>query len=278
MRTSYIISAAGAALLAGAASIHGANAFAQAPSIPDDAVIKLERTSCFGECPVYSVTIDARGNVTYEGERFVRVTGRQTARNPLARVAAILETAERIRFFELRDQYRYIRNPDGTSTIVSDLPTAFVPITLKGRSKRVEDYFGAPEALRQLERQIDEAARTKQSILLDEQSLEQLVRDGWTPSSEERSDLLRRALQADEVAVIKGLLDLGADANGTFFGTNTPPLMLVRSAAAARLLLDADASPLARNDHGATPLQQSAHHADDCRRPWKMLSIKRSAA
>jgi hypothetical protein len=42
-----------------------------AQHVPDDFVIKLERTSCFGECPVYSVNIDARGNVTYEGTKFV---------------------------------------------------------------------------------------------------------------------------------------------------------------------------------------------------------------
>src|SRR5688572_14545697 len=88
-----------------------------AQGVPDDFVIKLERTSCFGECPVYSVSIDARGNVAYEGTKFVRVEGRQTDRIQVSRVAALLETAERIGFFDLRDQYRYIRNPDGTETI-----------------------------------------------------------------------------------------------------------------------------------------------------------------
>ena len=142
-------------------------------------VIKLERTACFGECPVYTVTIDARGNVDYNGARSVRVEGRQTDRIPIARVAAILETADRIGFFGLRDQYRVVQNPDGSSTVVTDLPDRFVTITRAGRSKRVEDYFGAPEALKQLERQIDEAAGTKRWILLDAPTLEQLVRDGW---------------------------------------------------------------------------------------------------
>ena len=138
-----------------------------AQDVPDDLVIKLERTSCFGECPIYSVTIDAKGNVTFEGTKFVRVEGRQTDRIQTSRVAALLATAERIGFFELRDQYRTIRNPDGTETIVTDLPTAFVTITRRGQSKRVEDYFGAPEALKQLEQQIDDTARTKRWIRLD---------------------------------------------------------------------------------------------------------------
>ena len=41
---------------------------AQEPDPPPDALIRLQRTSCFGSCPIYTVTIDARGTVTYEGE------------------------------------------------------------------------------------------------------------------------------------------------------------------------------------------------------------------
>jgi len=149
-----------------------------AQDVPNDFVIKLERTSCFGECPVYSVSIDAVGNVTYEGTKFVRVEGRQTDRIQVSRVAALLATAERIGFFDLRDQYRTIRNPDGTETIVTDLPTAFVTITGGGQSKRVEDYIGAPQALKQLEQLIDDTAGTKRWIRLDPQTLQQLV-PGW---------------------------------------------------------------------------------------------------
>jgi hypothetical protein len=149
---------AGSILVAVAVSMTASEALAQ--GIPDDFVIKLERTSCFGECPVYSVSIDAKGNVTYEGTKFVRVEGRQTDRIPASRVAALLETADRIRFFELNDRYRTIRNPDGTETMVTDLPTTFVTVTRDGRTKRVEDYIGAPKPLQELEQQIDDTART----------------------------------------------------------------------------------------------------------------------
>ena len=53
-------------------------AMAQEPEVPPDALIRLQRTSCFGPCPIYTVTIDARGTVTFDGERFVRVVGRKT--------------------------------------------------------------------------------------------------------------------------------------------------------------------------------------------------------
>jgi hypothetical protein len=234
-----------------------------AQPVPDDFVIRLERTSCFGECPVYSVSIDARGNVSYDGTKFVRVEGRRADRIQLSRVAVLLETAERIGFFELRDQYRYIRNPDGTETIVTDLPTAFVTVTRAGRTKRIEDYIGAPRGLKELEQQIDETARTQRWIRLDEPTLQQLVREGWSPSVEERAELLRKALQHDEVGVVKALIEIGADPNAAYYGTNTPPLMMVRSAAAARVLLGAGAIPFARNDNGGTPLGWAARLAPD---------------
>ena len=66
------------------------------------------------------------------------------------------------------EAYRVVQNPDGTTTIVTDQPTTFVTITVKGRSKRVEDYFGAPESLVEFERQIDNAAGTRRWVFLQE--------------------------------------------------------------------------------------------------------------
>jgi len=205
------------------------------------------------------VTIDADGNVTYDGTRFVRVEGRRTDRIPVARVAAILDAADRIHFFDLRDQYRTIQNPDGTVSMVTDQPTTYVTIARDGRTKRIEDYYGAPKELRGLETQIDDAARTNRWIRIDAETLQQMLQDGWFPSVEESAALLRIALGHDELPVIEGLLDLGADSNATYYGTKTLPLMMVRSAAAAKLLLAAGASPFQRSDNGYTPLWWATH-------------------
>lgn len=37
--------------------------------------MKLQRTMCFGTCPVYSVMVDNEGNVNYYGEMFVYKSG-----------------------------------------------------------------------------------------------------------------------------------------------------------------------------------------------------------
>ena len=140
----------------------------QEPGVPADTIISLQRTSCFGPCPVYTVKIDARGSVTYEGEKFVRVVGRQIARVDRSVVARLLTHAERIHFFDMRNAYRSIDNPDGSTTTVTDLPTKIVTITSNRRTKRVEDYVGAPATLEEFERAIDEAAGSNRWVFSDE--------------------------------------------------------------------------------------------------------------
>jgi len=166
----------------------------QPADVPSDALISLQRTSCFGPCPVYTVKIEARGRVTYEGEKFVRVVGRQTARIDIAAVAKLLAHAERIHFFDMRNAYRAIENPDGSTTMVTDLPTKIVTVTANRRTKRVEDYIGAPDALAEFEAAIDEAAGTQRWVFTDEKMLQRSA----TSSIVSRGIHLRTADSGDE--------------------------------------------------------------------------------
>ena len=107
--------------------------------------ITLERTACFGRCPVNTVTISGDGTVSYAGRQFVSMTGKQQSHVDPSAVRALVKEFEAIDSFALRDEYRSVENPDGTVTEVTDLPTQFVSLRAGGRSKRVEDYFGAKE-------------------------------------------------------------------------------------------------------------------------------------
>lgn len=237
------------------------SAAAQGVDVPADAVIRMQRTSCFGPCPIYAVTIDARGAVSYEGEQFVRVVGRQTARIAPTVVAKLLASAERIHFFDLRDAYRVIENPDGTETSVTDLPTTIVTITVNGRTKRVEDYVGAPDILAPFEREIDEAARTARWIFLDEDALAALTRSGWSASGDEGAALLQQAIGRDDIAIARALIDMGADLDGPR-ENRLPPLLSARSGSMVDLLAkagaDANERPIGRVA-ARTPLMSTAH-------------------
>jgi hypothetical protein len=234
---------------------------AQGGEVPADASIRLQRTSCLGTCPVYTVTIDARGTVTYDGERHVRAVGRSTARITAASVAKLLATAERMHFFDLRDAYKQIDNPDGTVWVVSDLPTTIITITVNGRTKRVESYVGAPESVAALQREIDEVAGTKRWIFLDEPTLTALLRSGWLASSNEGAGLLHQAIQRDDVPIARTLIEAGADLGGPA-ENRLPPLGLARSGSMVDLLVRAGANVSERpvDRAGArTPLMTTAY-------------------
>jgi hypothetical protein len=57
--------------------------------------------------------------------------------------------------------------------MVTDLPTKIVTITTNRRTKRVEDYVGAPEALEEFEKAIDEAAGSNRWVFTEEKLLDE---------------------------------------------------------------------------------------------------------
>jgi len=233
---------------------------AQTP-VPGDAVISLERTSCGGPCPIYSVTIDSRGTVTYVGKQFVRVAGRETTRVAPAVVAKLLALAERIGFFAMRDAYREIEFPDGTVTTLTDLPTRIISVVAGGRTKRVENYVAGPNSLEEFERQIDDAAGTKRWVFIDESALEDLVKRRWSAASEEGAALLQKAVERDDVPIARRLIGLRADLGGPK-ENRLPPLISALSAGMVDLLVKAGADPNERpvgRVAARTPLMTTAY-------------------
>jgi hypothetical protein len=118
------------------------------PSL-NNLLITLERTACFGTCPSYSLAIYGNGTVQYQGLYFVAVKGNQTATISPEDVQMLLNRANEIGYFDLEDEY---------SGPVTDLPTYITSITVNDTTKRIVDYAGAPDSLRQFENMIDEIA------------------------------------------------------------------------------------------------------------------------
>lgn len=113
-------------------------------------VITLERTACFGSCPVYTVRILDNGTVIYNGQNFVRITGEQTSEIAPETVAAMVLAFEGAGYFDWNEAYN--------AQTVSDLPTVITSVTVAGTTHRIERYARddtAPLALPFLEQWID---------------------------------------------------------------------------------------------------------------------------
>lgn len=122
--------------------------------------ITLTRTVCFGYCPAYTVTINSSGEVRYEGRAFVNVVGEARGQVSPEDVARLAARFDEIGFEELRDSYE---------AQVTDVPTYTVSIRRGERVKTVMDYAGTavgmPQAVRDLQNEIDRVANTAQWVL-----------------------------------------------------------------------------------------------------------------
>lgn len=94
--------------------------------------------------------------MTYEGQDFVHVKGRQTANLSPAQIQDLVSAFEQAKFFTL---------PDYTHEDTTDSPSVITSITLNGKTKTVHHYYGdnsAPQELFDLESKIDEITNSKQ--------------------------------------------------------------------------------------------------------------------
>ncbi len=119
--------------------------------------VTLERTACFGTCPIYTVTIYTDGRVVYDGRDFVDVSGAQESQIDPADVSALVTYMQDNGYFELEDAYNEV--------LITDMPSAITSLTVDGQTKRIDHYFGdesAPFVLQQIENRIDQLANTEQ--------------------------------------------------------------------------------------------------------------------
>lgn len=94
--------------------------------------VTLERTACFGTCPMYKVTVRRDGTLIYEGKRFVPMMGtyKGTAYG-FDRLAEFILAQD---YFNLNDDY---------SSNVTDLPSAITSVVRNGQRKTIRNYGGA---------------------------------------------------------------------------------------------------------------------------------------
>ena len=142
-------------------------ATAQTSSSPDaDQIteVTLERTGCFGTCPIYKVTLKRDGTLIYEGKRFVQMMGTYKGRAyDFGRLARFILSED---YFNLKDDY---------SAPVTDLPSTITSVVRGGQRKTIRDYGGvAPIGLWGIEMSIDGILKNAQ--------LEKVKAQGVRPS------------------------------------------------------------------------------------------------
>jgi hypothetical protein len=85
----------------------------------DTAQVTLQRTPCYGTCPVYTVTVDRRGRFTWRGSAFVPVLGEHHGTFAPARFRALAALIDDLGFFDWDDEY---------SCPITDVPSTILTV------------------------------------------------------------------------------------------------------------------------------------------------------
>jgi len=190
------------------------------PSVDDTTSLRvtLERSPCFGDCPIYKVEIHGDGSVFYKGEGLVAISGRHRATIPKESVDRLVAAFREARFFSLLDSY---------STRSSDGSTQTVSISFDGHTKTVVDYYGReagmPEKALALEDLVDVIAGTDRWVKGDADSIAELRAEGWdfSATDEEHQKAVADAAFADAEKLARPglfdqMLDAGARTRGRY--------------------------------------------------------------
>jgi hypothetical protein len=118
-------------------------------------VASIERTFCFGPCPVYKVTVFAAGRVTYDGEEWVKIKGHREGRLSAGQMRELDAVFEKFGYHGLRNSYerwdwtdmQTVNTSDGSNTIIHN-----------------HGDKSAPASLSELEDEIDRIINVEQGI------------------------------------------------------------------------------------------------------------------
>jgi len=111
--------------------------------IPENAFARIQKTACFGRCPIYTMTVFDDGRVEYYGRKFVEKEGRHFAKATPKMLSDLLAKAKEINFFELDNIY----DKQG----ITDLPSVIITIKNEEGFKTVVNRYNGPQELIKLE-------------------------------------------------------------------------------------------------------------------------------
>jgi hypothetical protein len=169
------------------------------------ASIRLERESCYGFCPVYSVELTGDGRALYTGGGHVLVHGPVAYMVDPEVVQALLDQARAADFWSLDDVYK---------AKITDQANVRLSITVGGKTKSLLDYVGRaagmPAAVSALEAAVDQAAGTDRWVAGNDATLTDLALAGWDFRSKASGQTLASAAAEAPEPFVLGLIALGA--------------------------------------------------------------------
>lgn len=150
--------------------------------------LSMKRSGCFGECPIYDLTIQSDGKVIFEGKKYTKTIGKAESKLEKEKIKKLIAEIGKANFFSLDDSYNY--ESKNCPLSMSDHPNITLYIKLDGKEKTINHDWGCwkdspltspdsngssvmqenwkptifPQKLYLLENKIDEIVETKRWI------------------------------------------------------------------------------------------------------------------
>lgn len=121
---------------------------------PVDLEIQLERTQCFGKCPVFEISVTPDGVVRFVGKKFTAVIGERTKRLARAQMLDLQRVVDRVHFFEL-DNFGHARRDPACKTVGNQTTCSFSTFTMCSDTSHTRLKVTRPK--RHMTHQIDDA-------------------------------------------------------------------------------------------------------------------------
>ena len=114
------------------------------------AVLAMQKTPCYGKCPVYEARFMSDGRVTWYGKKNTDRVGHYEAFINENDLEQLREHIKNSQFQNFAPTY-----PTNADKIITDLPQTITKVQLNGQVLQVTNNHDAPQPLRELERLVE---------------------------------------------------------------------------------------------------------------------------
>jgi hypothetical protein len=239
------------AVVAQPAQARGQNCTAAGAAAPTQPVaatdfVQVERTTCFGSCPQYSVRISGDGTVVWNGAQYVQVMGPATATVSPEKARALIERYRADGIYGLCDRY----------AVNTDLPSVISTVRIAGQEKRVQNGSPLADLEKEVERLADAHRWLHGDPLTEVIDFRNLETDSYTGIKPGITPLMQASSRRGTASGVSALLTSKADPNAQDASGWTALMYaaLANDASTVKALLEGGADPRLRSHSGWTPL------------------------
>lgn len=113
--------------------------------------LKMDRTACFGRCPVYTIELMSNGAIYYEGKKNTEFIGKREAKISVTQMQKFMKTISGYKLLSLQNVYK---------PIAADLPRLNFTFTVNGKAKSIKNGESGPKYLETIGKKIDSLMTT----------------------------------------------------------------------------------------------------------------------